>query len=496
MARINDLNKVNGNTKLEYSNYTSSLANGEELDTGWLNFSTRSRYQISYYTSELGLTLVLESRDDEDQPTLSTPVTFDGLVYLANLPRRQRFMRFRLQNDTGSAISNVSFVIMSYSGATENSSTFPLSVTPSNFSGALLTQSVIRGEDVDGTFRTVALNTGGAILVSDFGTEVAIGKIPNYSINTKFGRNNDIDTGSAPEDVWNGGGSYTGFNCTAAETLSVVSSSANDSGTVLSSGTADTSTSLNLTDATATFVTDGVSAGDIILNDTQDFHGFVSSVDSETSLSVYEWYNSDAFNDYVFADGDSYRVVTAASTGAAVVRLNAALDGDYNSIAEYVVMNGTSTVTTTNTYIRQSRATVELAGSGGVNVGGITARQSTTTANITMVMPATSGQTAICCATIPAGKVWVVKDLIASMVIDGNQSGSAQMQFQVRNRGGAWQTKRFIGISNGQGFSEKIEGGIVIDEQSDVRWRVQSVSTNNTQATALFEYFELNKTAV
>ena len=47
------------------------------------------------------------------------------------------------------------------------------------------------------------------------------------SIDNKFGRNPDIDPGSVPEDIWDGGGVYTGFP-SAAETLSVVSTDAAD----------------------------------------------------------------------------------------------------------------------------------------------------------------------------------------------------------------------------------------------------------------------------
>lgn len=58
-------------------------------------------------------------------------------------------------------------------------------------------------------------------------TAIAIGLMTGYSIVNKFGRNPDIDTGTVPEDVWEGGGLYTGF-AAAAETLQVFSSSAND----------------------------------------------------------------------------------------------------------------------------------------------------------------------------------------------------------------------------------------------------------------------------
>lgn len=57
---------------------------------------------------------------------------------------------------------------------------------------------------------------------------IAEGKYSDRLIVHQFGRNPDIDTGSVPEDVWDGGGVYTGFPLTAAETLSVVSSDIRD----------------------------------------------------------------------------------------------------------------------------------------------------------------------------------------------------------------------------------------------------------------------------
>lgn len=58
--------------------------------------------------------------------------------------------------------------------------------------------------------------------------DIANGKYVGYSIVNKAGFNPDVDTGSVPEDIWELGGAYTGFPLTAGETITVVSSSAND----------------------------------------------------------------------------------------------------------------------------------------------------------------------------------------------------------------------------------------------------------------------------
>lgn len=59
------------------------------------------------------------------------------------------------------------------------------------------------------------------------GVKAVLGVIPKVSIVRKIAYNPDIDTGTLPEDVWSGGGLYTGFP-SGAEKFEVFSSSAND----------------------------------------------------------------------------------------------------------------------------------------------------------------------------------------------------------------------------------------------------------------------------
>lgn len=63
---------------------------------------------------------------------------------------------------------------------------------------------------------------------TDFLTEVAKGNVPGHSLWTIYGKNEDIDTGSTPEDIWLAGGRYTGHPTGSPETVQLFSSNAAD----------------------------------------------------------------------------------------------------------------------------------------------------------------------------------------------------------------------------------------------------------------------------
>jgi hypothetical protein len=58
--------------------------------------------------------------------------------------------------------------------------------------------------------------------------DIAAGRMQGVEIVNKFGRNPDIDSATVPEDIWENGGAYTGFNAVAAEVCEIFSSSASD----------------------------------------------------------------------------------------------------------------------------------------------------------------------------------------------------------------------------------------------------------------------------
>lgn len=68
---------------------------------------------------------------------------------------------------------------------------------------------------------------------------------------------------------------------------------------------------------------------------------------------------------------------TPGGTGARTIYIEG-LNGSYNTVSETVTMNGTTGVTTANSYLYINQLYVATVGSGGANVGEITLKQSTT----------------------------------------------------------------------------------------------------------------------
>jgi len=209
---------------------------------------------------------------------------------------------------------------------------------------------------------------------------VSEGDIPNHKRIRKFGYNNVVQ--NAFEDLWPAGGAYV-FP-TAAMGMEVVSDSANDAGTVIKSGNADSFTTTTLTDADVDFSTaTAVAAGDMILLDGDKAYGYVTTAATNT-LTVAYWIGIS-----VPTAGQAYRVVDAssASTGVRVVDIEY-LDSSYAENSEFLVTNGTNVVATTATnIIRVQKFHSIFTGSTGAAVGTIDLRHIDNTPVYSRMLP-------------------------------------------------------------------------------------------------------------
>lgn len=85
----------------------------------------------------------------------------------------------------------------------------------------------------------------------------------------------------------------------------------------------------------------------------------------------------------------------AGGTGATLVQI-IGIDADFNEIEEFVTMDGTTAVTTANSYLGVNRAFVIASGSSNVNVGDINITDTAGTVGIQSQIPAGSSVTQQC----------------------------------------------------------------------------------------------------
>jgi hypothetical protein len=329
-----------------------------------------------------------------------------------------------------------------------------------------------------------------AIEPTDFYLGIGLGLIPGFDYVHKFGKNADIDAAVGTyETIWNGGGNYTGFNCTSASTIGIASTVTTDKGILITSGIATAESRLSLHDDNATFVSIPVVVGDMILDDTDKCHGVVAEVVGETELRTRGFDRLSGRNRSEVRVGDSYRIARASSTGASVVELQLLLDANLeNQTNEFVIMDGTTTVTTTGEYLRNSRVRVLQAGSAGFNDGAISTFNTFNVANIFSVMPNNTNSTLICAYTIPYDtKSGHLVSIFASLA--GKVAANVSPRLVVRHLNEVWNTYEDFSVLGG-GSSNLPRNYLVpkdgLSPGSDLKIEADS-DTNNTEVVAAMD---------
>lgn len=239
----------------------------------------------------------------------------------------------------------------------------------------------------------------------DWLLNVNTGNVTNVSTAYKFGRNETINTGSVPEDIWEGGGLYTGFPVSDVETIEVFSSNSNDN---------------------------------------------------------------------------------AIGTGAMAIAVFG-LDANWEMQSDTIVLNGTTSVFTTNTYRRVNRVKVLTAGSSGHNEGSITVRHSTTTSNMFAVVPATYNQTTIAAYTIPSGYTGYIKHI--NCQLQRGSTGSATVHFVTRPQGGVFNVRKEFTVSVNSDLDTDLTAFIKVYEKTDIKMKVVEVASNGTNVSGEFHLF-------
>ena len=256
-------------------------------------------------------------------------------------------------------------------------------------------------------------------------------EVPGTDFMLKFGENNDIDSATF-EDVWDGGGVYV--PPTQARLHNVISTLAADTGSILSSGNATGGSSNTIIDTGATFQTDLVAVGDVVLNDSKMSIAQVISIDSEIQLTVDAWNSpNDGFPLEDTESGDAYRVVTNGSTGASIFHI-LGQDASRLEIEEFVVLNGTNNVVTANSYSRQYRARVFGPGTTGA-VGVITSTAQTDN-TVSCQIDDGANQTLMAVYSIPLNKTGYLVHWWGSMAKSVGVASVSVVRLRAGTKGG------------------------------------------------------------
>lgn len=230
------------------------------------------------------------------------------------------------------------------------------------------------------------------------------GLIPGISPLYKFGRNLDIDTGTVPEDIVDQGGEALFPN--AASTLSIVSTSANDTNTT------------------------GIGLNSIVIE---------------------------------------------------------GLDSNYDQISETILLDGLTPVVSSNSYLRLHRIYSTLAGSLQVSAGIISVTHSE---GLIGQIPAGVAQSLMAVYTVPSKHTYMIFDIFTSM-LKKSSSSQFELHFEIKSFGSnSWRIQQPIStIADGASSFQRSIPNLYfnIPEKTDIRLRVQEVSTNDVGVSASFD---------
>lgn len=153
-------------------------------------------------------------------------------------------------------------------------------------------------------------------------------------------------------------------------------------------------------------------------------------------------------------------------TGARTVTI-IGLDANYDEVSETVTMNGTTNVTTTQTFLRVNEAIVATAGSTGSNVGAITIANTTPVTLAEIV--ATAGISQQCVYTVPNGKSAYITRYMVSSYNSTSTGSAAQIWF--KPYGGANLLATTVRIPGTGAFTCEADYPFPVPAKTDVEMR-------------------------
>lgn len=148
---------------------------------------------------------------------------------------------------------------------------------------------------------------------------------------------------------------------------------------------------------------------------------------------------------------------------------------------EDIILNGTTSVNSTNQWFRVYRAEGLTYGTNGINSGTITIRHQITTTNVFVVIQPNEGVSTYGIFTIPEKNVGFITSMFLSMARPNGGSGSASISVRQKsiNFGGPGNIVQQFFLSTNYAANPIIN--FPIFQSRDIAFRIDTVSDNNSQ---------------
>ncbi len=205
------------------------------------------------------------------------------------------------------------------------------------------------------------------------------------------------------------------------------------------------------------------------------FHETLFKFGSNVSVSTVEETVWTGGGIYPYPSTAANLGVVSTASGDTTTRINIiGLDGDYNEITEKVTVNGVTSVTTSNTYLRVYRALVSAnEPSGNINI--------THSGTLVAQIVSSTNQTLMAVYTVPAGhSLYLGRGSISSGTEQINKFVTGC--FKIRPYQGVFQTKVLLNTPGDIDWEYPIK----VAEKSDIEARAQS-SSGDQYVAASFE---------
>jgi len=172
-------------------------------------------------------------------------------------------------------------------------------------------------------------------------------------------------------------------------------------------------------------------------------------------------------------------------TGAITIRVEGVAN-DWSILNEDVTLNGTSTVTTSNSFLRINRMYITSSGTGQVNAGNITATASTA-ATIQSRIDANVGQTEKTQYAVPLG----YRVFATELQVNGAEQSTMEGILVANTNNEGWRTKRRVFFPRGD-IKVSLFGAI-FDEKTDIKIQAKSIGGVNKEVAADWTGYLLKK---